>query len=280
MHGMSPPHADAAAFVPSMLPSAHEDAMAAPALGRQRRSRPSAAPLPSVSNVVLDLIAIGLSAATAGGAGQRFFEALQPYGARTIYARAFATPGGEAWAERVYSRVSPPGWDSLYEERAFSDANPLPREARRRVSPFAWSSIALLTPAERELAQAACDSGFPDGIAVPCHGPAGYAGVVSLGFADLDGISPAERAAIEVAALVLHGRMRALAGPAPPAPRLTSRERDCLLFIGEGKSDGRIADLLGLGVPTVATHIKSARMKLGAKTRAQAVAHFLLGCLG
>ena len=61
--------------------------------------------------------------------------------------------------------------------------------------------------------------------------------------------------------------------------RLTKRERDCLHLIAEGKSNGQIADELGLAVPTVATHVDRARAKLQAKTRAQAVAHYMLACL-
>ena len=61
--------------------------------------------------------------------------------------------------------------------------------------------------------------------------------------------------------------------------RLSKRERDCLHLIAEGKSNGQIADELGLAIPTVATHIDRARAKLQAKTRAQAVAHYMLACL-
>ena len=61
--------------------------------------------------------------------------------------------------------------------------------------------------------------------------------------------------------------------------RLTRRELNCLHLIAGGKSNAEIAKALGLGLPTVATHINRARIKLGAKTRAQAVAHYILACL-
>ena len=60
---------------------------------------------------------------------------------------------------------------------------------------------------------------------------------------------------------------------------LTKRERDCLHLIAEGQSNVEIAGALGLGLPTVATHINRARAKLDAKTRAQAVAHYMIACL-
>jgi LuxR family quorum sensing-dependent transcriptional regulator len=101
--------------------------------------------------------------------------------------------------------------------------------------------------------------------------------VISLAFDRLQQVAPEERRAIEVASLVLHDRMRALS-PARAEMRLTlsPRERDCIGFIAEGLSDGEIADKLGVGEATVMTHVQSARRKLGAKTRAQAVARCLV----
>lgn len=59
----------------------------------------------------------------------------------------------------------------------------------------------------------------------------------------------------------------------PPAPRVpTARERQVLELLAGGRTDGQIADLLGLSPATVQTHVRNAKAKLGARTRAQAVA--------
>ncbi len=55
-------------------------------------------------------------------------------------------------------------------------------------------------------------------------------------------------------------------------PRLTPRERECLTWIGRGKTANEIAIILDLAVDTVRDHVKSIRAKLGAATRAEAVA--------
>ena len=82
-----------------------------------------------------------------------------------------------------------------------------------------------------------------------------------------------DRAAIAIAALVLHNRMSTMERrPSTAAALLTPRERDCIGYIAEGQSDNDIADRLGISVSTVITHVQNARRKLGAKTRAQAVA--------
>jgi DNA-binding CsgD family transcriptional regulator len=60
---------------------------------------------------------------------------------------------------------------------------------------------------------------------------------------------------------------------APAAPRRpTSREREILALLATGATDNEIADILALSPATVQTHVRNAKTKLGARTRAQAVA--------
>ena len=61
---------------------------------------------------------------------------------------------------------------------------------------------------------------------------------------------------------------------ATPGPRRrpTSREREILALLATGATDNEIADILALSPATVQTHVRNAKTKLGARTRAQAVA--------
>ena len=52
----------------------------------------------------------------------------------------------------------------------------------------------------------------------------------------------------------------------------TSREREILALVATGATDNEIADVLALSPATVQTHVRNAKTKLGARTRAQAVA--------
>jgi DNA-binding CsgD family transcriptional regulator len=52
----------------------------------------------------------------------------------------------------------------------------------------------------------------------------------------------------------------------------SAREREVLGFLARGSTDAEIATILGLSSATVQTHVRNAKAKLGAKTRAQAVA--------
>ena len=53
---------------------------------------------------------------------------------------------------------------------------------------------------------------------------------------------------------------------------LSARQLQCLQFIAEGKSSQEIAEVLGLSVRTVDHYVGAACQKLGARSRAQAVA--------
>ena len=61
--------------------------------------------------------------------------------------------------------------------------------------------------------------------------------------------------------------------PPPEVPRApTTRELEVLALLAGGRTDVQIAELLELSPATVQTHVRNAKAKIGARTRAQAVA--------
>jgi DNA-binding NarL/FixJ family response regulator len=56
---------------------------------------------------------------------------------------------------------------------------------------------------------------------------------------------------------------------------LTERERAVLAALAEGRSNGRIADQLGVSVNTVKFHLQNLFIKLGVRNRTEAVAWYL-----
>jgi DNA-binding NarL/FixJ family response regulator len=63
--------------------------------------------------------------------------------------------------------------------------------------------------------------------------------------------------------------------PAPPAPRLSPREREVLALLVEGAPNKEIARALDISVRTVKFHVAAVLGKLGARNRAEAVARAL-----
>ncbi len=143
----------------------------------------------------------------------------------------------------------------------------------------------LERPLDELLAPAAADR--LHGIWSAFHATGGHAGPFELAWPNRAG--PVD---ISVTAAVLPGRHLVLltatgAGPAPPAEargepgvrRPTPRERQILGLLATGDTDVEVAAKLGLSPATVQTHVRNAKAKLGARTRAQAVAVALRGGL-
>lgn len=211
--------------------------------------------------------------------GAAFYAHVEPLGARACYVRSYTTGNaGNRAPSRTYFRVSPPGWEEAYARVGADGWNPVARAAALRMRPFRFRDIPSSEPRMQVLWNFLEQSGLPDGLGIPCYGPGGHVGLYSIGFQDVGALSPRDRATIELSALALHGLMRdASRDAADEAPRrLTPREHDCIAYVAEGKSDWDIGVILGISQSTAHQHVESAKRKLGATTRAQAVARWIL----
>ena len=133
------------------------------------------------------------------------------------------------------------------------------------------------------LASAGADAVLADGVAAPADGPP----VLALGATDgapaHAGLLPRDATPVQIdaalravaAGLVVRPPDEAAAGFAPlaeEAPLLTPREVEILAAIGEGLSNKTVARRLGISPHTVKFHVESLFRKLGAVSRADAVA--------
>jgi LuxR family transcriptional regulator len=75
---------------------------------------------------------------------------------------------------------------------------------------------------------------------------------------------------IFVAATVAHRMLTSLPFT-PPRGKLTSRQREVLEWVAEGKTSADIATIMGLSPPTVEKHLRLARETLGVETTAHAL---------
>ena len=58
----------------------------------------------------------------------------------------------------------------------------------------------------------------------------------------------------------------------PSSPSLTPRQREVLTLVADGYTDNEIARRLILSADTISNHVRRARERLNARSRAQAVA--------
>lgn len=226
--------------------------------------------MPSVIARAFDLVRPCDEAGDAWGIGAAFLRELQPLGAKALYARACEM--GRGGPARSLARISPAGWEETYQREGLGEANVLERMAFRRNDPFSWREAIGDASHGRRLLELLGAHGFRDGVAIPCHGAGGYIGVVSLAIDEPAALSPDEHAAIGLAAIIVHDRIRALDPGPKTVVALTPRERDCLAFVAAGKSDWEISRILGIAHSTARGYVESARVKIDARTRAQATA--------
>lgn len=172
----------------------------------------------------------------------------------------------------------PVEWTEHYRGRDYVRVDPVTLEGMSSQVPFHWRA-ALALPQYGAAAQRVFDEasefGLRDGFTVPIHGPGGIC-IMSMAVDDPRLFSPGavvERNVLHLMALYFHMACdRALAAPGiQPAPHLTPREREVLLWAARGKTGWEIAQILHLAARTVTYHMENARAKLGAASRAQAV---------
>lgn len=216
------------------------------------------------------------AATSPSAVGKAFYSALAPFGARGFGARAYTSNGGSADSGSAvsFAQVLPKTWKASASARLVESLDPLPKAARKLARPsFLWSEASPRGGRRwDDYWSALSEHGIGEGLAVHFFAPNGITSRVSVAF-DRTQLPATERNAVELACYALLNRMIALTpGITPPPPNLSARERDCLAFVAKGLSDSNIAMRLGITPATAHFYVEKAKRKLGAKTRAQAVA--------
>lgn len=169
----------------------------------------------------------------------------------------------------------PEDWAAYYDARALGVSDPVHRASHVTSSGFQWSRLPEMIPLtqgdERMLALGRAQ-GIGDGFTVPAHIPGEARGscsfavdgersipTLSLPLAQLAGVF-----AFEAARRLWTARGKT---PPQPSPRLTDRQRDCVLWAARGKGDWEIARILGVSEETVARHIKQGCARYGVNKR-------------
>lgn len=157
--------------------------------------------------------------------------------------------------------------------------------------PFIWSELgARLGSASgglKKTAAVANSFGMSDGICVPIHHPGGYVGAMGLA-GPTPKISRETAMIIQMMSIHFHDRVLELstererqAGADTPrhkdGSRLSPRERECVGWVAEGKTDWDIGEILGISQSTAHFHIENAKKKLKVPTRVQLVVKAISG---
>lgn len=218
-------------------------------------------------------------ATTPEEASARFFATARGFGASYLQTRLYRRPDGPLTSPGHYAaggflaRMAPPAWPH---SEAFNyvcfQCNPLLAAIRENRTRYRFSDFAP----HRERAygtywEALGEAGIAEALCATSYGAGGMIASLHLGFPDRD-LDPEESLAVQLAGLVLTERLIGFANCPPDRQPLTRRERDALALVAEGKTDWEISVILGVSEATARFHVDNARRKLGAVSRAQAVA--------
>ena len=168
----------------------------------------------------------------------------------------------------------PGDWVDYYDENSLGVSDPVHRASHMTSVGFAWSEIPrmiAMTAKDHEILMHGEGRGIGDGFTVPANVPGESNG--SCSFANPSGTAMREEdlpVAQLVGAFAFEAARRLWRVRSPrlhPAPRLTDRQRECVLWVARGKSDWEISRILGIQHETVVRHLKQARERFGVGKR-------------
>jgi LuxR family quorum-sensing transcriptional regulator LasR len=173
----------------------------------------------------------------------------------------------------------PSEYQQVYQEKGFIGVDPSVPYCQTHTEPLIWDET-MYSAQSFELLEESRKFGLGYGISIPVREMDRVVGMLSLA-RDRPFESEAEKRMVIASGNVLaHVALVTAKRIIVPAIQraiqqelhLTSRERECLKHIADGKSNGVIAGILNLSEPTVVFHVANLYRKLGVASRYQAIA--------
>lgn len=169
----------------------------------------------------------------------------------------------------------PRAWRERYDAMGYLKIDPMVSHAFASSLPVFWDEVKKEGELVKRLFEEAASHGLRSGISAPIYGRRGD--IAMLSFAGSQSIAESVdvrdglKARVHWIASVLHETVRRVVlsnGGTPIArEKLTEREKDCLLWVADGKTTLEIATELGISERTVIFHIENVGIKLGVSGR-------------
>ncbi len=174
----------------------------------------------------------------------------------------------------------PTSWADIYIGFNLAHTDPVRRAGESSLSGFRWRDIEHLipiTPIERITFETGRKHGMVDGFTVPRHLPGTVMGSCTF-VTGMERPLPERMLIIaEILGAIAIAQASRLSGWRRPIrkPRLTDRQRDCVLWAARGKTNWEIARILGISKETVIQHLKEARDRYDTSNRASLILYAL-----
>ena len=206
-----------------------------------------------------------------GALNARFYAAVSDEGYENL---VFVRAGGRNPLEILHAEL-PSGYAELYQFKKWDRVDPVLRHSRVARQPFAWSSVvgqAGESPEETRFFAECLSIGVHRGVTMPFHQPDGRTHVMSVSLRG--GAQPDPRRIPYLYALAAQTWIRhcALASCGASTPiHLTARERECLLWAKDGKTNWEISQIIVVAERTVEFHMANVMQQLNATNRVTAI---------
>lgn len=169
----------------------------------------------------------------------------------------------------------PAEWTKRYFSHGYIFRDPAIGGVLSNSSPFFWSELEPTyrdSPAARRVMEEAGDFRLRQGFTIPLTTVEGDVAGFSLAGERLE-VSPEGRGMLTLLATYALARSILLRQTEQaPTIHLTPREHEALQWAAEGKTEWEIGELMGISEHGVDKHMRSAREKLGTRSRVHAVA--------
>jgi LuxR family transcriptional regulator, quorum-sensing system regulator BjaR1 len=201
-------------------------------------------------------------------------------GAEHVIATTMPVPGATRRQQLdgvLFCRI-PKEWVTRYAARSYSFRDPIIRRMTKLAGSFFWNEMEeeemLDDPSGRRVLEEGSEFGLKKGFSTSMLTLDRQMVGFSLSGKDFD-TNPEARELLTLAATYAIGRAIALEQESADQKqqiRLSEREREALQWASEGKADWEIGEIMSISEHGADKHLRSARSKLGAVNRAQAVA--------
>ena len=158
----------------------------------------------------------------------------------------------------------PDEWAKVYTSFDLAGRDPVRRACDQAFGGFTWEAIGQLIPmtrGDRQMLAVGRECGIGDGFTIPRHLPGMARGTLTFVVAP-DRCLPHRWLVVAeyLGTLALTSALKISDMARPVAlPRLSDRQRECLLWVARGKTAAETAIILGISSETVIQHLKMAR---------------------
>jgi len=195
--------------------------------------------------------------------------AISQFGFEYATCAVVPTPGVSS-SGGVLLNNRPAAYTERYVAENYAAIDPVIIELRHTIRPFSWSDVRgrrQLTGRQCAIIDEGRDFGAHDGLVIPILTQGGLSIFAPCGLEP--NLTARARSAVEIVGMTAHQALRRAEfnRPAYEQPLLTPREREVLLWVAKGKSNGEIGIILSMNPLTAKQHIANAMKKMGVYQR-------------